>query len=91
MHDQFALHCYISGKVQGVWFRVSAQEQAQALGVTGWTRNLPDGRVEVLACGEREKLELLLVWLKRGPDLARVDEVIHKEVPWQEHSRFAIK
>jgi acylphosphatase len=91
MQNKLGIHCYVTGKVQGVWFRASTQEQAQALGLTGWTRNLPDGRVEVLACGEREKLTLLLEWLKTGPELARVDEMIYEEVPWQEHARFAIK
>jgi acylphosphatase len=91
MQEKRGLHCYVSGKVQGVWFRASTQDQAQTLGLVGWTRNLPDGRVEVLAFGEQEKLVLLLEWLKVGPPLARVDEVIQEEILWQEHTRFAVK
>ena len=63
----------VSGKVQGVWFRASARDQAVALGLRGFARNLPDGRVEVLAAGDAEALEQLAQWLRLGPPLARVD------------------
>ena len=63
----------VSGKVQGVWFRASARDQAVALGLRGFARNLPDGRVEVLAVGDAEALEQLAQWLRLGPPLARVD------------------
>jgi len=66
------LHCYVSGKVQGVWFRQSAMERARGLGLTGWVRNLPDGRVECLACGSPEALARFRDWLREGPPLARV-------------------
>ena len=49
MVDKICINCLVSGKVQGVWFRANTQKEAQKLGVTGWVRNLPDGRVEVLA------------------------------------------
>ncbi|RPE75533.1 acylphosphatase [Vulcaniibacterium tengchongense] len=62
-----------SGKVQGVWFRASARERARALGLRGYARNLPDGRVEVLAAGSDDALEQLAAWLREGPPLARVD------------------
>jgi acylphosphatase len=91
MQNKRGMHCFVSGKVQGVWFRAAAQEQAQALGLTGWARNLPDGRVEVLACGEPEKLVLFRAWLQKGPELARVDDLSSEEIPWQEHARFAVK
>ncbi len=69
------IRCLVSGRVQGVFFRASARQEAQRLGLTGWARNLPDGRVEVLACGEREPLDQFRQWLRAGPPDATVDEV----------------
>lgn len=91
MSEKGCIHYFVSGRVQGVWFRASTQKEAQQLGLTGWTRNLPDGRVEVLACGERNQLEKLEAWLREGPPLAEVTEVIIEELPWEEHERFAVK
>lgn len=65
----------VSGRVQGVWFRGSTQTQAQRLGLHGYARNLVDGRVEVLACGDARALDELEAWLHRGPPMARVDAV----------------
>ena len=65
----------VSGKVQGVFFRASARERAIALGLAGHARNLPDGRVEVLAAGDAAALDALAAWLDRGPPAARVDRV----------------
>jgi len=90
MDQKISLHCYVSGHVQGVWFRASTQERAKALGLTGWTRNLPDGRVEVFACGEKETLLQLYEWLKTGPELAKVTEVTYEEQVWEKHERFSI-
>jgi acylphosphatase len=89
--EKIGMHCFVSGKVQGVWFRVSTQDQANDLGLTGWVRNVSDGRVEVLACGERDKLEKLYAWLKEGPELAKVTDVTYEEIVWQDHDRFAVK
>jgi acylphosphatase len=83
-----SIRCFVSGKVQGVWFRASTQEQAKRLQITGWARNLPDGRVEVLACGEKEKIAELYEWLKRGPELANVTDITYEEVAWQEMQGF---
>ncbi|WP_299201583.1 acylphosphatase [uncultured Amphritea sp.] len=69
------LHAFISGRVQGVWFRQSTLEAAQAHGLTGWVRNLDDGRVEVMACGNEHGLMQLEAWLSLGPALASVAEV----------------
>ncbi|CAN5118439.1 hypothetical protein BH24PSE2_BH24PSE2_15130 [soil metagenome] len=66
---------YVSGRVQGVFFRASTAERARALGVTGWARNLPDGRVEVLACGPEDTVQALADWLRQGPRNARVEKV----------------
>lgn len=88
MTNRICIHCYISGKVQGVWFRASTQEQAEQLGITGWARNLPDGRVEVMACGDRDKIAALYEWLKQGPRLAKVIDLSYEELPWKEFNRF---
>ncbi len=66
---------WVEGRVQGVGFRVSTQMQASALGITGWAKNLPDGRVEVLMCGEPYRVSQLEAWLHEGPPLARVSKV----------------
>jgi len=69
------IHCLVSGRVQGVFFRVSTRDQAQALGLRGEVRNLPDGRVAVTACGPQVSLELLQSWLWQGPRQAEVSDV----------------
>jgi len=71
-----AKRCVVSGKVQGVWYRASAQRQAQRLGVTGIARNLPDGSVEVIACGDEAAVMALVDWCRRGPERARVDGLV---------------
>lgn len=82
------MHCYISGKVQGVWFRASAQEQAKKLGITGWARNLADGRVEIFACGNQDQLDKLDNWLKEGPPLAEVTDYIREDLTWKDYTGF---
>lgn len=64
---------FAGGRVQGVAFRFYAEKCAGRLGITGWARNLPDGRVEVLAEGPAKPVDRFLDQLRRGPDLARVD------------------
>jgi acylphosphatase len=75
MSDWVARRCYVAGRVQGVFFRASTRSRAEALGVTGHARNLPDGRVEVLACGEPSSVEALCSWLREGPPAAHVTAV----------------
>lgn len=65
----------IEGRVQGVWFRESTRRQAQPLGITGYAKNMADGSVQVLACGEPGALDRLAEWLKEGPPLAQVDRL----------------
>jgi acylphosphatase len=69
----------VRGLVQGVGFRAATQRKARALGVVGWVRNLPDGRVEALAGGAPEALEALHAWLYQGPTGAVVDDVVVTE------------
>jgi acylphosphatase len=65
----------ISGRVQGVFFRAFTRDEGRRLGVKGWVRNLPDGRVEVLAKGDPEQLEALEAFCRQGPPHARVHDV----------------
>ncbi|WP_312628389.1 acylphosphatase [Scandinavium sp.] len=74
---QVCMIAWVHGLVQGVGFRYSTQREALKLGLTGYAKNLDDGSVEVLACGETEKVEQLIAWLKAGgPRSARVDKVL---------------
>jgi acylphosphatase len=70
----------IRGRVQGVFFRDSTRRVAESLGITGHAINLPDGDVEVLACGTPSSLDQLGEWLKEGPPHARVDDVLERNV-----------
>jgi len=69
------VRCRVSGRVQGVFYRASTRERALALGLRGYARNLPDGSVEVLACGPEAAVRELEAWLWEGPPLARVTQV----------------
>jgi acylphosphatase len=69
------IRCLVSGRVQGVFFRASTRERAQVLGLNGRVRNLPDGRVEVMACGPQAALESLQHWLWQGPSQSKVSDV----------------
>lgn len=71
------LRAWVHGRVQGVGFRYSTQREAKTLGLTGYAKNLDDGSVEVLMCGEPHQVDALLAWLKAGgPQSARVDRVL---------------
>lgn len=70
-----ARRCLVSGRVQGVFYRASTRARAEALGVTGFARNLPDGRVEVLACGEPDAVTALCDWLWLGSPASSVSDV----------------
>lgn len=77
-------HYIVEGRVQGVFFRVSTRDRAHEIGLQGWVRNLPDGRVETVACGNETQLGSFELWLKQGPDLALVSEV--KIESWSEET-----
>ena len=70
-----ARRCFVSGVVQGVFYRASTRQKAHELGLRGFAANLPDGRVEVLIVGEPDAVARLIEWLGRGPPAARVSRV----------------
>lgn len=79
-------HVWVSGRVQGVFFRAATAETARAHGVGGWVRNLPDGRVEAVFEGPADSVDALVAWCRRGPEHAVVDDVeVAEEAP--EHVR----
>jgi len=80
----------VSGRVQGVFFRASTREEAQRLGLTGHARNLPDGTVEVVACGDDAALAQLESWLALGPPLAQVSRVQRSATDLAVPERFRI-
>ncbi len=88
---KLGLRCQVSGRVQGVGFRYATLDKAWSLGVTGYVRNLPDRRVEVLAYGEERAVYALRNWLWQGPGLAQVSDVHVEAVPWQDLSDFRIE
>jgi acylphosphatase len=85
------IRCVVSGRVQGVFFRASAREEAERLGITGWVRNVPGGQVEVLACGTERQLAALREWLHQGPPLAHVTRVVCSPEPDQSFPRFSVR
>jgi acylphosphatase len=66
---------FVSGRVQGVFYRATCVRKAQSLGLTGFARNLADGRVEVLSCGEAEAVDAFVAWLWEGSPASKVTEV----------------
>ncbi|MBN2282616.1 MAG: acylphosphatase [Deltaproteobacteria bacterium] len=86
------VHVYISGRVQGVFFRSETNDAAQRLGVTGWVRNLRDGRVEALFEGDDGAVEQMVAWCSQGPALSLVDHVETIEEEYRgEFSDFNIR
>jgi len=79
---QSRAHVFVSGTVQGVFFRASTRDRASDLGLTGWVRNLRDGRVEAVFEGERSVVEKMLEWCWQGPSYSQVANV---EAQWEEH------
>jgi acylphosphatase len=87
---QHARHWFISGRVQGVGYRYFAQRAASALGLTGYARNLDDGRVEVYAVGPEKKLSELAGTLRQGPSWSDVRGVTEQEAEIREYGGFLI-
>ena len=72
----------VYGRVQGVFFRYNTRRRALELGLKGWVRNVPDGTVEILVEGPRDKVERLIDWARVGPPLAKVTKV---DVQWEDY------
>lgn len=83
-------HFRVTGRVQGVFFRDSTRQVAQTLKLTGYARNMPDGSVEVLACGVSESLDRLETWLHSGPPYAKVAGVEATAVEMAKPPSFTI-
>ncbi len=90
VEQKVCFRCVVGGRVQGVFFRASAREQALRLGVTGYARNLADGRVEVLVCGEASAVAQLRDWLRTGPSMATVTGVACEPLDYHPHPGFII-
>ncbi len=82
MSQKERAHIFVSGRVQGVFFRARTRDKAKSIGVAGWVRNLPDGRVEIMLEGGKDKLAAMINWLKKGSLFARVDGT---DVAWEEY------
>jgi acylphosphatase len=74
-HRVICRKCLVSGRVQGVFYRATTAQRARELGITGFAKNLPDGRVEVLACGEPEVVHEFIEWLWTGSSASKVTSV----------------
>jgi acylphosphatase len=86
------VHVYIRGRVQGVFFRAETQRAAIGFNLTGWVRNMSDGRVEALFEGKDENVDKMLGWCHIGPPAARVKEVLTEEETYiGEFRDFSVK
>ena len=88
--SQICVKAQITGMVQGVGFRFHTAHEGLKCGLTGYAKNLPDGSVEVMACGQEEQVKQLLVWLKDGPRTSRVDSVEWEQIDWRHYDGFEI-
>ncbi len=73
--DRIRAHVFVTGRVQGVYFRATTRETAREKGVDGWVKNLDDGRVEAVFEGEKQAVEAMIEWCHTGSPRARVDDV----------------
>lgn len=85
------IHFHVTGRVQGVYFRASTQQEAERIGLTGWVRNCEDGSVELIASGDAPALQALKAWLVIGPEHAKVKEVLETELPLERFNGFEIR
>lgn len=86
------VHVVVSGRVQGVFFRAETESKAVSLGLTGWVRNLPDGRVDAVFEGEEEKVNIMIGWCRKGPRFASVANIDIVEESYQEEFQdFSIR
>ncbi|MCC6206749.1 MAG: acylphosphatase [Gammaproteobacteria bacterium] len=85
------IRCLVSGRVQGVYYRATTRREAEALGLTGWVSNLPDGRVELVAMGAEHALRQLQDWLWQGPPNAQVTGVRCEHAEHEPLPRFEVR
>ena len=83
MKDKVRAHAIISGRVQGVFFRMETKRAADRFGVSGWVRNQRDGTVEAIFEGDQDKVDAVLEWCNEGPPSAKVTDV---NVQWQDYA-----
>ncbi len=91
MEETIRRHVYVSGGVQGVFFRDFTRRKALALGLAGWARNLADGRVEIVLEGAPGAVETMLDLLREGPPQARVKDLSSNAEPAEGHSGFQVR
>ncbi len=84
------VHLIITGKVQGVFFRASTKEQADAIGIKGWVKNTRDGNVEIMASGDKKIIDQFISWCRKGPKAAIVADVKISEREDSQFSGFSI-
>ena len=85
-----AVHVTISGRVQGVWYRAWTQKMATELGLSGWVRNRSDGRVEAVFCGPTTKVAEMIGKCRKGPPLARVEDIRQSSVECPDEPEFRL-
>jgi len=84
-------HIFISGRVQGVFYRAHTKKKANELGITGWVKNLPDGRVEAVFQGPKDKVEKMISWCHKGSPASRVTNVEMAKAQQEDYKNFIIK
>ncbi|MGB9711579.1 MAG: acylphosphatase [Dissulfurimicrobium sp.] len=92
MGIQRRIHAFISGRVQGVFYRASAMDKAMQLDLTGWVKNLADGRVELVAEGSSEAIDAFISWCRKGPPYAHVTNIeVQEQEATGEFDRFSMR
>jgi len=84
------VHLLIKGKVQGVFYRATAKEEADQLQITGWVKNTPEGHVEAIASGTQDALDQFITWCKKGPRRAEVVAVDITTRPEEKYDQFSV-
>jgi len=72
--EKMRVHIFVSGRVQGIFFRENTKKKAEKLAISGWVKNLRDGRLEAIFEGDRENIEKMVNWAKKGPIWAKIDD-----------------
>ncbi|HID98532.1 MAG TPA: acylphosphatase [Thermodesulfobacteriaceae bacterium] len=92
MFSEVVYFVFLNPPIKGVFYRASTRDKARSLGLTGWVRNLPDGRVELVAEGDADKVDQLILWCNHGPDYSRVERVqVSEQTPEGEFEDFSVR